>query len=277
MSSVGEFYSEQFLKELPPNPWEGLYEVSQYFIKRFNRKSLSHPEIRNKMYSTLIDAYGLIASYVDKIEDLNVDLPEPCGDVRADCDAIVDAAQTVFYRSREISRKNRASDIFNRSKERYQGTSVSNSYVIEISDDDFYQMHRLIGDLRGALLNEEDVDENYRTRLVDKISLAENELRQEMSDMNHFWGLYGEARILAAKYSIAGRVLADLIVEIVNHAASIQGRAEGIEAMAPVATPQASASGGRGGGKTKGPTGRGKKSEKPGLRRKVRKGTFGGV
>ena len=103
---------------------------------------------------------------------------------------------------------------------------ITGGFVYKFSDGDLSRLKVLFGETRELLNSSEHFDEAYRTRLAKRIDKLNLRLCKRSTDLDPYWGLVGDAGVIAGKAGKYARLLVDKITQITNIVWRTQARAE---------------------------------------------------
>lgn len=98
---------------------------------------------------------------------------------------------------------------------------IENKFYYSISDDDIKRIQDRINELRGLLSASNDLTEDHKRRLLLKLEKLQQELHKKMSDLDHIYGLIGDAGVLVGKFGNDVKPIVDRIKDIVSIAMNI--------------------------------------------------------
>jgi hypothetical protein len=145
--------------------------------------------------------------------------------------AISEIISTVFVRVRtgilkELSAREVAEYLVN-SQQRFDGRfGVVFSY--EFSDEELNRAQTLLNDLRDEIAASEQFEPKHKARILSKLEGLQKELHKNISNLDKFWGLIGEAGIVFGKFGEDVKPLVDRMAEVAKIAYEVQARAEGL-------------------------------------------------
>ena len=103
---------------------------------------------------------------------------------------------------------------------------IGKAFAYEFSDGDLEQIQKSINALRDLVAASDFFGVNHKSRLLKRIERLQQELHKKQSDLDHFWGLVGDAGVVLGKFGSDAKPFVDLIKEITNVVWRTQARAE---------------------------------------------------
>jgi len=138
---------------------------------------------------------------------------------------IVSFAGAVITSLNEYIRENKESGELNKFRKQF-ATKFGNPFFYEFTDGDISRVQVLLNELRDIISSSTEFDEKHKRRLLKRLESLQNELHKKMSDLDHFWGLVGDAGVVLGKFGKDAKPLVDRIKEITKITWRTQSRAE---------------------------------------------------
>jgi hypothetical protein len=104
--------------------------------------------------------------------------------------------------------------------------ALGKAFSFEFSQGDLDRVQALINELRKLLTETPGFEDSHRRRLLLRLERLQAELHKRMSDLDHFWGLVGDAGVALGKLGENAKPLVDRFAEIVNIVWRTQAKAE---------------------------------------------------
>ena len=108
----------------------------------------------------------------------------------------------------------------------------SSDFHYEFTDADLKRMQELINELRDLIAESKQINDEYKRRLLLKLEKLQTELHKRMSDIQHIYGLIGDAGVLSGKLGRDSKPLVDRIRELLQIGWRSQAGAEQLPASA---------------------------------------------
>lgn len=105
-------------------------------------------------------------------------------------------------------------------------TMIGRSFVYEFTEGDLKKIQGLLNDLRGLVSDSHLFEDAHRRRLLKRLEKLQEELHKKQSDLDHFWGLVGDAGVAIGKFGKDAKPIVDRIREITDIVWRTQSRAE---------------------------------------------------
>jgi hypothetical protein len=107
-----------------------------------------------------------------------------------------------------------------------QGLGVGFAY--EFSQADLNRIQTLIDELRNQVESSTLFAKEHQARLLRRLEQLRRELRKRVSDLDHFWGLIGDAGVALGRCGTAAKPFVERITEITEIVWNTQKQAEGL-------------------------------------------------
>lgn len=105
-------------------------------------------------------------------------------------------------------------------------TMIGKSFVYEFTEGDLKKIQELLNELRGLVSDSHLFEDTHRRRLLKRLEKLQQELHKKQSDLDHFWGLVGDAGVALGKFGKDAKPIVDRIREITHIVWRTQTRAE---------------------------------------------------
>jgi hypothetical protein len=125
----------------------------------------------------------------------------------------------------QLDRENKESSELNKLRKQFS-TKFGNPFFYEFTDGDISRIQVLLNELREIISSSAEFDEKHKRRLLKRLESLQSELHKKMSDLDHFWGLVGDAGVVLGKFGQDAKPLVDRIKEITKITWRTQSRAE---------------------------------------------------
>lgn len=208
-----ELFSEDFINGLSDDPKIGLFSICDNFFGQFQT-----PEIKSSL-----EVYALLEAYISA-NDMEYVLPSL---ENATNKAAVITSYVINLR-KELQ-KYVDSDNEERLLEKFRTefkTHVGKVFVYEFSEGDLTKIQGLLNALREQVVESSLFEEKHRRRLLQRLERLQQELHKKQSDLDHFWGLIGDAGVAIGKFGEDSKPFVDRIKQITDIVWRTQSRAE---------------------------------------------------
>ena len=105
-------------------------------------------------------------------------------------------------------------------------TSLDKGFNYEFSQGDLERVQVLINELRDLISKTERFDKDHQQRLLRRLEKLQSEMHKKVSDLDRFWGLVGDAGVVAGKLGKDAKPFVDRIRDIAAIVWRTQSRAE---------------------------------------------------
>lgn len=99
-------------------------------------------------------------------------------------------------------------------------------FAYEFSQGDYERVQTLINELRGLISDSKGFEKEHQRRLLARLERLQGEMHKKVSDLDHFWGLIGDAGVALGKLGNDAKPIVDRIREIAGITWNTQSRAE---------------------------------------------------
>ncbi|MCP4553343.1 MAG: hypothetical protein GY834_15175 [Bacteroidetes bacterium] len=103
---------------------------------------------------------------------------------------------------------------------------ITKAFVYEFSGGDLGRIQSLLNELRDLVSQSNLFEEKHRRRLLKRVERLQQELHKKQSDLDHFWGLVGDAGVALGKFGNDAKPFVERIKEITDIVWRTQSRAE---------------------------------------------------
>ena len=101
-----------------------------------------------------------------------------------------------------------------------------NSFSFEFSKGDLEKVQSLVNELRDIISKSELFTAEHKQRILKRLEKLQGELHKNVSDLDRFWGLIGDAGVVLGKFGQDAKPIVDRIRELVDIVWRTQARAE---------------------------------------------------
>ena len=217
-------FEDLAISGLPDDPLLAVKTVCKIFFDAWKRTSM---ELIMNDYRSLLDAYALLLVLVEK-SDLKMIRPQLTGDKERNLKSIYEA----FLGAHRLT-VSKVSEIgVAESVEKYR-LLLGKEFSYSFSDGDLQRIQKVVNELRKLISGSDQLDEDYRRRLLNRLEKLQSELHKKVSDLDRFWGLIGEAGVILGKLGNDAKPIVDRIRELVQIIWGTQARGEELPSNLP--------------------------------------------
>lgn len=213
-------FDEQFITNLLSDPIAGTINLCDITLDKL-KGNFTGPWSESD-YSIFIEAYSLLVEVVDSgLIPLKVEYPAITGKSSEDSHNIC-----ILLRNLRSTLKAEASRLtvqMHRSKFRM---SLGNCFAYEFSQGDLDRVQILLNQLRDLISSSQSFEKDHQQRLLQRLEKLQSEIHKKVSDLDRFWGLIGDAGVVAGKLGNDAKPIVDRIREIADIVWQTQSRAE---------------------------------------------------
>ena len=212
-----ELYDEDFIAALPDDPKVALYEICLKYLSNINNKGFEHKHH--------LEAYVFVEAFI-KANEIDIDIPSLPSVSRAERQqTILVFLSTLRQDLHEYVQSDEEEKILNQLRGEYT-THIGKSFAYEFSDGDLSRIQALINELRDLVSSSNMFDDKHKRRLLNRLENLQQQLHKKQSDLDHYWGLVGDAGVVLGKFGKDAKPFVDRIKEITNIVWRTQSRAE---------------------------------------------------
>jgi hypothetical protein len=174
-------------------------------------------------HAQMIQANALVTELISAglLDFAEMPAPDISGAISDDCVAIhnfLGGVRTYCLEHATATKYQTLRDRFRR--------ALTNVFAYEFSAGDVERVQQLIGELRDLLSAATQIEEGHRQRLLRRLEKLQSELHKKVSDLDRFWGLIGDAGVVAGKLGKDAKPFVDRVRELTSITWRTQARAE---------------------------------------------------
>ncbi len=219
-------FTDEFLDNLPENPYEALKKLELAFLK-FVRDTRGTKEPLTRIYGLYVDAFAAVEAFAEahKIDIDQIDLGDKIEQNISDIEGYFARLGKII--SPHLQRKH-----LEEARTKYR-LLFGAGLIYEFSDGDLNRIQELINELRDAITASELFDEKHKQRILKRLEKLQAELHKKMSSVDQFWALLSEAGVVLGKFGEDAKPFVDRITEIGQIGWRAQVRAEELPSGLP--------------------------------------------
>ena len=173
-------------------------------------------------YESLIEGFALLSEIIEAdLLPVIFNVPKVGGTISEDC-----STMAVFLREVHTGLTAEASKLRVKSLRTKYRLSLGTGFSYEFSQGDLDRVQHLINELRKEISNTDKLGNEHQQRILQRLEKLQSELHKRVSDLDRFWGLVGEAGVVAAKLGNDAKPIVERIREIAGIFWQTQARAE---------------------------------------------------
>ncbi len=212
-------FNESFIQSIPEERNSGAMWIIDSFFEFI--ESLNQDERVNE-HDMYIEYYHLLEGFLSS-KDYNIKHVDFGSSFLKNIDNVVE----VFVEENDFFTNKITKEKVNNSKERYSRI-FGNSFVYEFAQEDIDRIQILINELREIVSKSDFFEEKHQARLLRRLEKLQSELHKKVSDVDRFWGLFGDAGIALGKFGKDAKPFFDRIREMTQIVLNTQAKAEGL-------------------------------------------------
>jgi polyribonucleotide nucleotidyltransferase len=206
-------FDEEYLNNLPDDPNFAGYEICQKFMAFIESQRQKLSKTSKPDYEYFLEVYALLET-VSEANELEWPLPA-LQDV--DREKI---AQEIWESVKETRAQLETYVLKNEEQRKLAelrgqfGASIKKAFVYEFSEGDLKIIQARLNELRALISESQVFDKGHKRRLLKRLEKLQQELHKKLSDLDHFWGLIGDAGVVLGKFGNDAKPIVDRIKEI---------------------------------------------------------------
>lgn len=218
---------DAFFGNLPQNNTEAAFKI----IDRIHSFWLEPPDEASptKICEEIIVSLEIFWAYCEQhgvsVEELVIE-----GDVEGILYSLRDYLPIIHHRTRtdyELQLVERAK---RKGKERFAKLS-GQLFCYKLSDDDITRIKTCLDELWALISTSEEIAEDHRKRLLTRLEQLQEELHKKLSDLDRFWGLFGDAFTVMKKLGDGAEKTAKICTAITTIAGIIYATQNGAHGL----------------------------------------------
>jgi hypothetical protein len=222
---MADIFDEKFISELPDDNVEAWHKIATKF-NEFENGIRNRRLVYGEFYENYLDIYGFLMSMLE-IRPVDVNLEPPSFNSEKDILKIQEVFKKVGKQAANELRERHKREVFTNARDKYP-SMIPGGFAYEFLETDYKRLQELINDLRTLTSESKQIDRDHKRRLLKRIENLQLELHQKMSNLDVFWGLFGDAGIAFGKFGKDIKPLTDRVCEILKIVTRTQARASGL-------------------------------------------------
>lgn len=200
---------QEFIENIKIYPEEYLVKAIKFYRSQMSNDPQEWHEID---LDALMSIYALLSEVKDsKILEFQLPHVDFTNSMSENCMNLNGAVLDVEDEIASVSTKAKMMRIKDSFKK-----SLGNNFFYEFTDGDLKTIQELINDLREKIIQEINLEEEHKSRLLKRLERLQRELHKKVSDLDMFWGLIGDAGIVLGKLGTDAKPFVDRVREIAN-------------------------------------------------------------
>lgn len=222
---------EGILDDLPTDPVDALEMLCLRFEDRDEKIELAITDKRERdskvqfynQYIAALAAYEAFISVNSLIAPQASQHPTLSGVPREDIIAICNMFDDAYHLSKEIKGK----QLLEEHKNRFLGV-LGTRFTYHFSDNEVSRLQILINELREHIRKSKEIERNHKDRLLSRLEKLQSEVHKQVSDLDRFWGMVGDAGVVIKKLGEDAKPIVNRVTELMNIVWKAQAKAEGL-------------------------------------------------
>lgn len=211
---------ESIIQRIQADPVEGAIGACRFCIELIDE--FQNAEWTEDEHEVLLETYALISALREaELIKLMIVEPNLSGTTNTTCQALLEHVRLVEGQLVSQSSKNKLDSL-----KKHFSVTVTKAFGYEFSDGDVKRIQTLLNELRGLVADADDIHNEHKQRLLQKLEQLQKELHKRTSDLSRYYGLFGEAGVALGKFGTNAKPIVDRIKEILQITWNAQARAE---------------------------------------------------
>lgn len=221
-------FDDEFITMLRDEPLRGLDLLCDQVLSDVAAGDPEEPW-NDANYKLMIETYALLWS-LQESGLLPVKIPniEIAGDVEGECRLIFQNVRRIQGEVRGLTAQRELEKLT-----RQYTAALGVRFAYEFTAGDYVRLQKLLNEMRELITAAEGFEEDHRRRLLARLEKLQSELHKRISDLDHFWGLVGDAGVALGKFGKDAKPLVDRVREVVGIIWRTQSRAEELSSDTP--------------------------------------------
>lgn len=212
-----KLFSDEFFYKVKNDPINGAKELCKIILSNINKLNLTDAD-----YENLIEGYTFLIELEEaRLIELNFPKITIIGNKHSDTTNLIAAIHHIENIIKEESVKLRLKHLKLHFK-----TSLSSVFHYEFTQGDLDRIQTLLNELRSAIADAPNLENDHRQRVLKRLENLQSELHKKVSDLDRFWGLIGDAGVVAGKLGSDAKPIVDRIKELTEITWRTQSKAE---------------------------------------------------
>lgn len=209
-------FDEQYLAGLSEDPKLAMHSICRKYLAAATNKGPS--------FDMSLEIYALIET-LSSANEMDIQIPPlPVGQ-KDQIDTIKKfAGETYASLMQYVQSDKEQRQLENLRKE--FSIHITKAFTYEFSEGDLNRIQELLNELRKLVAESKLFEAKHQRRLLNRLERLQQELHKKQSDLDHFWGLVGDAGVAIGKFGKDAKPFVDRIKEITNIVWRTQSRAE---------------------------------------------------
>lgn len=222
---MAEIFAEDFTDKLPADTVLAGYTICETVLD-FNRRRLQETGTSSLIEDqhAYLDALALFEVY-SETHPLNIrfNIPNLGTDAEKNSKAITDFFEKTKANLNELIVQQKLSDFRRNYADKFNKTTF-----YRFTDEERDRVKNVLHELRVLVGDLNTLGDDQKTRLMNRLGKIHVDIDLTLSDLDHMWGLLGDAFLVDAKHGKAGRLIVERLYRIVDTVWQVQARTEGI-------------------------------------------------
>ncbi len=220
-----DIFAEDFTDTLPADVVLAGYAICETVLD-FNRRRLQETGRSSLIEDqhAYLNALAMFEVY-SETHALNIryETPNLGTDAEKNSKAITDFFEKLKANLNELIVQQKLSDFRRDYADKFNKTTF-----FRFTDEDRNHVKNALHELRVLVGDLDTLAAAHKIRLLNRLGKIHVDVDLTLMDLDHMWGLLGDAFVISAKHGKAGRLIVERLYQIVNTAWRVQARAEGI-------------------------------------------------
>jgi hypothetical protein len=210
-------FDSEFLRTIQDDPIGAVIAICDRVLPEHDPGTWDDADLNG-----MIEAYALLQEMAaGGLIEIDLATPELNGPFHEDCRKLVD-----FLSGMRRAYVPRRTERFLETQRSRFRVSLGNGFFYEFTQGDLDRIQVLINELRTLIRDSTLFEADHQRRLLARLEKLQAEMHKKVSDVDRFWGLFGEAGIALGKFGNDVKPIIDRVREIVDIVWRTQARAE---------------------------------------------------
>ncbi len=224
--SMTEIFTEDFTDKLPADAVLAGYTICETVLD-FNRRRLQETGRSSLIEDqhAYLNALALFEVY-SETHPLNIryEIPNLGTDAEKNSTAITEFFEKLKANLNELIVQQKLSDFRRNYADKFNKTTF-----YKFSDEERDRVKNALHELRVLVNDLNTLTDDHKARLMNRLGKIHVDMNLSLSDLDHMWGLLGDAFVVIAKHGNAGKLIVERLYQIIATVWHVQARTEGID------------------------------------------------
>lgn len=217
------YFNIEFVKSLPNDPFAALVSVCDKYLSIYEDLDKGSRE----EHDLVVETCAFLRRFGETI-GVRTSVPPH---VYANKDSVENAHASIMQVRADGIRMSTQSQL-----DRYENlltTKFGTEFQYEFSEGDLGRIQKLVNELRDLITASDELEENYKHRLLNRLEKFQSEIHKKVRDVDRFWGFLIEASVIMHIMGENAKPMVDRLKELKDIIWPTQARAFDLPSNVP--------------------------------------------